>query len=522
MADDASEPGASQSTSPAPDFAAAVDLGSNSFHLIVGRLDGGKLSIVDRLREPVRLAMGLDRGGNIAADAVERALATLERFGQRVAGMPAARVRAVGTNSLRKANDSRRFLAQARQAFGYPIDVISGHEEARLIYLGVAQTMPEEGRRLVVDIGGGSTEVIIGEGGDMLELDSLYMGCVSFSERFFSGGVLSARAFTEARLAAELELQSITQAYRRRGWEIAVGCSGTVHAVQGIVRANGWSEDGITLKAVKKLRKALVAAGSIDGLALDGLTDDRKPVIAGGVAILEALFADLRVDRMRPSPGALREGVLYDLVGRIQQEDVRERTIRWLQERYHVDLEQALRVEDTAATLLGQAARFWQLDEPWAERQLRWSARLHEVGLAISHTGHHKHGAYLVRYSDLAGFGREEQRTVAALIRSQRRKIRRDNFAELDPERAAEVLRLSVLFRLAVRLNRGRDPERPPFVLKAKKERLRLHFPHGWLEEHPLTRAVLEEEARYLQAIDYRLTLHSLAERGDEVPPSGD
>jgi len=489
-------------------FAAACDLGSNSFHMIVGRLQGGQLTIVDKLRERVRLAAGLGADGNITREAADRAIACLERFGQRIAGMPSDSVRVVGTNTLRKAKNARHFMERARVALGYPIDVVSGREEARLIYLGVAQTNPEENARLVVDIGGGSTEFIIGSGFDIIEADSLFMGCVSFSERYFSGGVVTPRGFREAQLAAELELQSIAARYRKIGWQTAVGCSGTIHAVQNIIRANGWGDDGITTKALKKLRKALVAAGDLSSLSLPGLQPDRKNVIAGGTAILEALFLDLRVDRMVPSGGAMREGVLYDLVGRINHEDVRDRTIRWLQDRYHVDADQAARVEETAMTLLHQATRTWDLDEAWAERHLSWAAKLHELGLAIAHTGYHKHGAYLVRYSHLAGFSREDQRTLATLVGAQRRKLRPELFELLDPKRVGDVRKLCVLFRLAVRLNRGRDATRPPFVLKVKKDRLKLNFPVDWLGAHPLTQTALEEDSTHLSSIGYQLSLH--------------
>jgi exopolyphosphatase/guanosine-5'-triphosphate,3'-diphosphate pyrophosphatase len=493
-----------------PVIAAAVDLGSNSFHMIVGRLHDGRLQIVDKLRERVRFASGLDEHGHLAPDAEERALACLERFGQRVHGMSPDRVRIVGTNTLRKARNSHGFMDRGQIALGYPIEIISGQEEARLIYLGVAQTMPEKGRRLVVDIGGGSTEVIIGDGFDILEADSLYMGCVSFSQRFFPGGRLTAKGFREAEIAAELEIQSIAHPYRRTGWHTpAVGCSGTVHAIATIVRENGWSQEGITAKSLKKLRKALISAGSVDDLSLAGLQQDRKPVIAGGAAILEALFLDLRVERMVASPGALREGVLYDLVGRITHEDVRDRTIRWFQQRYQVDVEHAERVEQTALTLLSQATRKWDLDEAWAEKQLMWASRLHEMGVAISHTGYHKHGAYLATHAHMAGFSRGEQRLVAVLIAGHRRKLKPELFESLTPEVANDIVRLCVLFRLAVRLNRGRDAERPPFVLKAKKKRLKLVFPSGFLDEHPLTRAALEEEARYLDAVGYDLVLDS-------------
>jgi len=493
-------------------FAAAVDLGSNSFHMVVGRIEGGQLNVVDKLRERVQLAAGLDAEGELTDEAMDRALACLERFGQRIDGMPSGRVRVVGTNTLRKAKNGRTLMERARLALGYPIEIISGREEARLIYLGVAQTSPDAGRRLVVDIGGGSTEVIVGEGFDIADADSLYMGCVSFSQRFFADGKIWSKGFRDAQLAAELELQSIAQSYRKMGWENAVGCSGTINAVYAIARENGWLEnDAITPRSLKKLRKALIAAGHVDSLELPGLADDRKGVIASGTAILEALFLDLRIERMVTSGGALREGVLYDLVGRINHEDVRDRTIRWFQVHYQVDLEQAERVEQSALTLLHQATRVWDLDEGWGEQLLSWAARMHEIGVSISHTGYHKHGAYIATHAHMAGFSREEQRTIAALIANQRRKIKPEVFDNLDPLKVSDVLRLVVLLRLAVRLNRGRDLERPPFVLKVKKDQLRLHFPDGWLEQHPLTLAALEDEAQYLEGFGFQLVLREAA-----------
>jgi exopolyphosphatase/guanosine-5'-triphosphate,3'-diphosphate pyrophosphatase len=501
--------------SDASHYVAALDLGSNSFHMVVARLDDHGLQIVDRLREPVRFAACLDDQRNITPAGMEKAIASLERFGQRIKAMPPERVRIVGTNTLRQARNSHEFMERAKQALGHPVEVVSGTEEARLIYLGVAQTMPDEGRRLVVDIGGGSTEVIIGDRADIVTADSLYMGCVSFSMRFFADGRLKEKGFREAQLAAELELQSIAQTYRRIGWERAVGCSGTIQAVQEIVRANAWSDDGITLKALKKLRKALLAAEDVERLELPGLTPDRRGVIAGGAAILEAVFEDLRIEHMVPSAGAMREGVLYDLVGRIRHEDVRERTIRRFQERYQVDAEQAARVEQTALALLAQA-RGWELDERWGAQMLAWAARLHEIGLAISHTGWHKHGGYLVTHAHMAGFSREEQLMLAALLYVQRRKLREEHFAPIDPARVPAIKKLGVLFRLAVCLNRSRDPEVPAPVLKAKKEKLKLFFPTGWLDAHSLTAVALQEEARYLTSAGFELVVQE-ATAGSEV-----
>lgn len=507
---------------PAPEFAAAVDLGSNSFHMVVGRLEAGQLNIVDRLRERVRFASGLDQNNNISPEAQERALDCLKRFGQRVADMPAGSVRVVGTNTLRKARNSRDFMELAHHALGHPIEVIGGREEARLIYLGVAQTVPSDGgKRLVVDIGGGSTEFIIGDGFEIIEADSLYMGCVSFSLRFFPDGKITAKGFRDAKVAAELELQSIARPYRAVGWTSEVGCSGTIHAVETIVRANGWSDDGITLKALKKLRKALVSAGTVTALDIPGLQPDRRDVICGGVAILEALFEDLRVNNMVPSPGALREGVLYDLVGRIRDEDVRDRTINWFCDHYHVDRAQAARVEETALHLLDHAMKTWEIDEETSAAFLSWSAQLCEIGLAIAHTGYHKHTAYLVAHSHMAGFSRGEQAVLAALLRGQRRKLRPDVFAEIDPKQLEQIERLCALLRLAICLNRSRDDEAPRCALRVKKNRLKLSFPDGWLGQHPLTAITLEQEATYLKAINFELIVRSTRTRPSQAPGEG-
>ncbi|MBM4357892.1 MAG: exopolyphosphatase [Deltaproteobacteria bacterium] len=498
-----------------PETLAAVDLGSHSFHLIVTRVKGGQLHVTDRLRERVSLAAGLDADKRLRADAMDRALECLRRFGQRVKPMPRSCVRAVGTNTLRQAKNGPAFLERAEEALGHPIEVISGREEARLIYLGVAQTNPEgQGRRLVIDIGGGSTECILGDGFDIVDADSLFMGCVSYSSRFFGDGTLDERRFLQAELAAELEIQPIAKGYRRFGWQRVLGCSGTIVNVASIVRENGWSDDGITLASLRRLKRALVAAGHVDAVELPGLSADRRPVIAGGVAILIALFQDLGIERMTTSAGALREGALYDLLGRIHHEDVRERTIRWFQEHYHVDVEHADRVEKTARSLLSQASLDWAPHDPeHAEQQLRWASHLFEIGLAINHTGHHKHGAYLVQNSYMAGFSRGEQQTLAAMILCSRRKVHRESLDAVDPAYREDVTMLAVLFRLAVQLNRSRDVDLPKFVLRVKdRKRLRLVFPAGWLEERPLTLASLEEEAKYLSSFGVTLDFRELAE----------
>ncbi|MBW2527683.1 MAG: exopolyphosphatase [Deltaproteobacteria bacterium] len=490
-------------------YAAAIDLGSNSFHMIVARVEGGTLHVADKERERVRLAAGLDEDRRITDDAQTRGLECLERFGQHVREMPHEWVRAVGTNTLRQARNGHEFLEKARAALGHPIEIIGGREEARLIYLGVAHTMAGSGeRRLVIDIGGGSTECIVGQGFDVLEGDSLFMGCVSYSLRFFPEGEITKERFREARLAARLELESVTRRYRRLGWRGTAGCSGTVHAIDEIGRANGWSSEGITPKVLKKLRKALVAAGDAQTVRLAGLQDDRRPVIAGGVAILEACFESLQLERMLPSPGALREGVLYDLVGRLRHEDVRERTIRWFCERYGLDEERGAVIEDTALALLDQVSGSWELPGSWPARVLSWAARLFELGQTVSHTGYHKHGAYIVSHADMAGFSRDDQAALAALIRGHRRKLGAAQFASLSPRLVEQVQRLCLLFRLALCLQPSRTEEAlAPVRCRAKRNRLTLELPDDLPSERPLTQAALEQEVLYWQAIGYELAL---------------
>ena len=455
------------------ELVAAVDLGSNSFHMIVGRLDRGTLTIIDKMRERVRLGAGLDDKRRLTKDANDRALDCLQRFGQRVREMPHGRVRVVGTNTLRKMKDSDAFLYEARLALGHPVEIIAGLEEARLIYLGVSQTMPERGvQRLVVDIGGGSTECIIGRDETIRAANSLFMGCVDYSLAYFADGELSQSAFETAEIAAMLELQPIVMPYKDLGWDMAVGCSGTVHAIRKIVTANGWSEPGrISREGLLRVKKALVDAEHLDRVELDGLHEDRRPVIAGGVAILTAVFEAFQLAEMTASPGALREGALHDLVGRIHRDDVRDRTIGWFERRYNVDTNQSARVERLAVALWDQVKSSWDLDTPSARPLLEWSAALHEVGLSISYTGYHKHSAYVVANADMAGFSTSTQALLAAIIRAHRRRMKVSIFEEIRQSEREETVRLAVLFRLAVALCRGRSDEQvPAVVVKGTKE----------------------------------------------------
>ena len=486
---------------------AAVDLGSNSFRMVIADVVGGALRRRDSLREGVRLAAAIGPDGRITPEGEQRALACLARFGERLRELPAANVRAVGTNTLRKARGARGFLERARAALGHPVEVISGQEEARLVYQGVAQDLgPGEDRRLVVDIGGGSTECILGRGTSAERAESLYVGCVDMTLAHFRDGKLKRDALRKAVLATRVELEALQGELREIGWDVCAGSSGTVRAIAAVVRRNGWSNDGITLPALRRLRKAMLAAGDVQSLRLPGLSRERAAVLPGGLAILWAVFRAFGVDRMVASRGSLREGVLYDLLGRLRRTDVRPRTIARLQEQYRVDRGQAERVETTAIALLEQVEGEWGLGGPEARDYLSWAARVHEVGLAIAHGGHHKHGAYLVGHSELAGFSLQEQQLLALLVRAHRRKWPRTLFEDAPPERRPLAGALAVLLRLAVLLHRGRSSQpRPKISVAAGERALQLRFPRGWLRAHPLTRADLEQEASWLRAAGWDL-----------------
>ena len=498
---------------PAPDqeHLAAVDLGSNSFHLIIAREIDGGIQVLDRIKETVRLAAGLDDEKRLSGESRDRALQCLARFGARLNGIPEGRVRAVGTNTIRNAKNARGFLRRARAALGHDIEVLPGAEEARLVYLGVAHDLADDGgRRLVVDIGGGSTELVIGERFGVFEADSVQMGCVTFSRRFFENGRLSRRAFERARIAARVELLSIEDRFKATGFAEAVGSSGTANAVATILEQNGWSPSGITRSGLGLLENAVVEAGRIEDLVLPGLSEDRRPVIAGGIAVLSAVFDALELETMAVSNQALREGLLYDLIGRIHHEDVRDSTISALQNRYAVDLEQAQRVGTLASRLLEQVHDPWELEPERSKLTLGYAAALHEVGLALRHSGHHKHGSYLLAYSDLPGFSADEQRFLSVLVRTHRRKLTRTLFAVLPSHQVRDALRLAVLLRLAVCVCRSRAATIVPEVsLIPRRGRLDLQFADSTLDERPLLRADLEVEQRYLKGIGFELEIRS-------------
>lgn len=485
---------------------AVVDLGSNSFHMLVAEVRNGELRIIDRLREMIRLASGLGRDNLIGEAATARAYACLERFGERIGDLPQGNVRIVGTNTLRKARNAQAFLIGAEARLRHPIDIISGVEEARLIYQGVARGLDDDAsRRLVIDIGGGSTEFILGERERPELMESLHMGCVSMSERFFADGRITAEAFDSALLAARQELEAIEARFVAAGWTLSIGASGTILGVREVVRAQGWSTDGITRESLDALKAALVKLGRIDAIAFEGLSADRAPVFVGGVAVLLAAFDALGIAHMRVSDRALREGLLVDLMGRIGSHDIREQTVTRLVARHEVDVAQAARVEALVEDLARQTGTDWAL-EPDLARTLRWACRLHEMGLSVAHSQYHKHGAYLLSHMDMPGFGRRDQTRLAALVRYHRRKFPESAFAAFPEQAQTSLRRACVLLRVAVALSRRRgNTTLGPFTVRADGNTLKLRFGEGFLHGHPLTQADLAQEADYLKAAGIRL-----------------
>jgi exopolyphosphatase/guanosine-5'-triphosphate,3'-diphosphate pyrophosphatase len=485
---------------------AAIDLGSNSFRLEVGRIADEQIYSLDSLKETVRLASGLSGEKWLGDEAQRRGLDALAQFAERLRGFAPETVRAVATNTLRVAKNARQFIRQAETVLGFPIEVIGGREEARLIYIGVAHSLPSNrGKRLVVDIGGGSTEIVIGRKVEPLLMESLFMGCVSYSSRFFPDGGIDKKRFAEAEIAAAREIEAIAQDYRNLGWKEAVASSGTAKAVADILeidRLNPKGMSGITREGLNKLKTRLIRAGSASALKLGGLRADREPVLGGGLAILSAVFSVLGLSRMAYAEGALRLGVLYDLLGRFHQLDMRDATVRQFMRRYQVDNKQAARVEHTALQLLGQLVGASQPHGEKELRVLRWAAMLHEIGISIAHTGFHKHGAYIIRSADMPGFSKKDQERLSLLVLGQRGKLEKlPLIPSSDP-----LWRQLFCLRLAVLLHRSRDdPLLPPLQVRQSSSGFSIELPVQWLQKNPLTASTLTDESSAWERVGWEL-----------------
>jgi len=496
-------------TTKQPEILAAVDLGSNSFHMIVARLSHGQPKVIDRLREMVRLAAGLDENNLLSDERQQIALDCLARFGERIRDMHADSVRVVGTNTLRKIDRSSGFVEQAAACLGHPVEIISGLEEARLIYQGVVHSSPGiAGGQLVVDIGGGSTEIIHGTGREAGAIESLNLGCVALSNAFFGCGKLSRRGFERARRAARLELEPIHSRFRRFESERVIGASGTIRAAHSVLSALAGEPVDITVTGLQMLIDRAIDAGHLQKLDLPGLSQERKPVFPGGLAILIEVLSALGLDHMSVSDGALREGLLYDMVGRVTDEDARVRTVRSMEGRFNIDTEQADHIESAALIFLDQVAEAWKLDSDIDGQMLSWAARLHEIGLHISHSHYQQHGAYLLEYADMPGFPTGEQQVLACLVGGHRGKLGRHVFDDIPAAWSRRVTRLMVLLRLAVLFNRNRTGDSIDAVrCTAKGRRFSVGVPQAQLESNPLTADALAREQKFLADIGIEMKL---------------
>jgi exopolyphosphatase/guanosine-5'-triphosphate,3'-diphosphate pyrophosphatase len=481
------------------ELAAAIDLGSNSFRLQIGRIVDNQIYPLDGLKETVRLAAGLTPDKRLDLPSQQRGLTALSRFSERLRGFEPGAVRAVATNTLRVAKNAAGFLQQAEAVLGFPIEVIAGREEARLIYLGVAHTLPNSGQRqFVIDIGGGSTEFAIGRNFEPIELESLYMGCVSYSLRFFPEGRVDRNSFKEAELAARRELQGIVRAYRETGWDHVVGSSGTAKAIADLLEINAYSDHGITRNGLKRLCAELVHAGAASKMRLRGLRDDRMPVLPGGLAIMSAIFKEFALERMDFSEGALRLGVLYDQLGRYHHADMREATVNRFMQRYEVDRRQAARVAKTALDVLQQLVPVAQEEGQPDAKFLVWAAHLHEIGISVAHSSYHKHSAYILANADMPGFSRRDQARLSRLVLGHRGKLERAQ----PLEKEATEWTLIFCLRLAVLLHRARDDRAlPSLSVRFTRCGFRLDMKADDLKALPLTAAALEDEAAQWAAV---------------------
>lgn len=492
---------------PIPTHVAAVDLGSNSFHMIICSLKDGKLQTIDRLKEMVRLAAGLDQNRMLDTVTQEKALACLERFGQRISNFPAHSVRIVGTNTLRLAKNADQFIAKAQRALGHPIHIISGIEEARLIYQGVAHSLASNANnRFVMDIGGSSTEYIIGQQDTPHTKESLNMGCVTVSQHFFKQGVISKKAFKKAMLFAEHHLEPFQDTFNSQHYEEAIGASGSLKAISNVLESSGFSNNGITLDGMEQLVNHLLSLEHIDQIRFPALSIERRPVFMGAVAIVHATFKTLNIQQMTVADGALREGLVYDLLGRIYNEDTRSHTSQLIAERYHSDQRHAGQLKETMRYMASQLETHpCFADNPASLQFLEWAADLHEIGFEIAHSQYHKHSAYIIENGDLAGFSKQDQLILSRLVRNHRKRFKSSRFQDLPTPWDKYAPVLSIIFRLARLLHRNRHTPRPDFQISIEGKDIELTFPENWLEQAPLIHADLKQEQHYLK--DARLNL---------------
>lgn len=498
-----------QDTDLADHLMAAVDLGSNSFHMVICRYEHGQFTVVDRHKEAVRIAAGLDENNILSYEVAARALQTLSEFAQLLRTLKKTQVRVVATNAFRRMANKGSFLEEAERILGHNIEIIAGREEARLIYLGVSKwSEMGDDKRLVMDIGGGSTEVIIGSGDTPIVRESLEVGCVVMTNRYFADGALTEARFLGAKLAAELAMMPVVADFKKQGWVTALGCSGTMKSMATIIAKQGWCKEGITRESLNQLYRYVLERGHINNLELDGLDGDRRLVFAGGLSVLMALFELFDLSAIAVSEIALREGVLYDLIGRDSSQDTRQNTVDMFLQRWPVDETYGNAVKATALQFYDQVAVAWGIEDDLYRKILAWGAQLHQIGQLISHDRYHQHAAYVLENADMAGFAKRDQLLLAALIHGHRRKFPLKKFESLPSVLVTPGTRLTVLLRLAVLLHRGRVSDLGKEIqIEVNGAALNLAFEPGWLASHPLTKADLDIEKERLSTVGIKLSV---------------
>lgn len=490
---------------------AAIDLGSNSFHMVVARVFDQHLQLVSRHKQKVRLGDGLDEHNFLSETAIERGLDCLEVFAERLADFELDDVRVVATHTLRKAKNAKDFLEQAKPLFPFPIEVISGQEEARIIYNGVEHTQAASESKLVIDIGGGSTEIVTGQGFSPKMMRSLPMGCVSFTQRFFADGELTSQHFSDAYTAATRLLMPLIEKYKKASWGVAFGSSGTAKSIKEVLIGLGFADGLITPQRLTYLKNHLCEFLSSKELNLSGLSDERKPVFAAGVTILSAAIDTLNINELHFSDGALREGVLYDMEDRFKDIDVRTRTAETLVSRYHVELVHSQKVKAVAVELLKQA-------QPQVTTAITnelydligWAALLHEVGQSIAFQGYHRHSAYLLKHTTMPGFNTEQQRLISTLVRHQRKAIKRQDLPELSLFSPQQITLLIRILRLAILLNRQRNQALVPDTTLTieQEDNWGLKGSNSdWLAQNQLLEYELKEEQQRWQNAGWSLKI---------------
>lgn len=492
-----------------PVTCAVADLGSNTFHLMIADVEGIKFTVIDKIRYPVKLATGFDDEKNLTEEAMQRAFSVIERYGQRLQDFPPKFVKIVGTNALRRARNSREFVKRATEILGYPVEVISGYEEARLIYIGVARSIESDGRRrLLIDIGGGSTELVIGQDFTPLDMESLDVGCLSSTVEFFPDGKITKQSMHDAVISVGLKIQPFVSTMKSQGWDMVIGSAGSIIAISKVLLQKGWTNGNITFAALDRLRMELVDQGCFDGKAYPDISADRVNAFAGGVAVLFGVMKNLDIDSVLPCDGGLREGMLLDLCGRIEHKDIRDTAILQFSKSYKYDEKHSARVAEMALRIFGCVQEKWGVKNPLCRDYLRWAASCFEIGLSISHSRYHKHSAYLVKHVDLAGFTREEQEVLRTIVKGHRRSFPNKLLAVMSEDMHYTVSALCVIFRLAVIFTRSRSDI--PFndvEFDANFYSLNLIFPKDWLQQNPLTEADLMLEHEYLFDSGWSLNL---------------